>query len=275
MLRSSALALLLAAYVAWQHKSGHLHLTLLNNLLVARQSGSVRLQAALERRQPPLSKVPLAEFKGNTLDAATFSQLSSHHTVPLVVRGAFADAPALERWNTSYLAARFPEASLALERRIDPTLSDGSYADRLRAYERGEVHQVNQVFYNVLHAEQIDRVVADLGRERVAAAFELSGYAPGGLLAGGLFAITVNVYRTAASRPSGVAWHAHLVECPTTVQVRGPKRWRMAPPIATPLLRPDPQWEGAVLFGGHDARYSYATSESRTRTLPDPARAAC
>ena len=55
--------------------------------------------------------------------------------------------------------------------------------------------------------------------EQVRAAFQSTGYAvlPGDGV--GMLAATINVYRTGVrGTPSGVSWHSHLIESPTTIQ---------------------------------------------------------
>ena len=256
----AAAACCAAVYVA---VCGELHLTLLNNTLLRYGGGagfgSRALQHYLETRRdlPPrdstllTSSLPQSEVlddSGGGLNASSLWRRTDAHTRPLMVRAAFADAPALHKWTLRYLAEEICPEPVPLEVRIDPTLPRGTYAERIRSFERGEVNQVNQVFYSYLHAGQQRRIVEDLGgAERVARAFP-------GYTGGGLVAITINVYRSKTA--GGVAWHTHLIEAPTTIQIKGRKHWRLAPPEASFLMRPDPSWMGAVLFSSH-AKYSY------------------
>eukprot|EP00658_Telonema_sp_P-2_P015553 TRINITY_DN1599_c0_g1_i10.p1 TRINITY_DN1599_c0_g1~~TRINITY_DN1599_c0_g1_i10.p1 ORF type:complete len:406 (-),score=65.99 TRINITY_DN1599_c0_g1_i10:310-1527(-) len=250
----------MAAWVAWDSSTGYLHLSITNNVALKHGIGSTALQRALEFRPPAAD--PTQHAPPELGSAADLMNASHGGTKPAVLRGALAGSAALASWSPSYLAEIFAEPSLQVERRVDPSQRPGSFADRIRQYEAGELSQVNQVFYYGLHAPQITRLLGELGEERVRAIFRESGYAtlPGDGM--GLMAVTLNVYRTGEQgQASGVSWHSHLVESPTTIQIRGTKRWRLVPPEFSPQMRPDPSWQGAVLFSAV-SKYSYSGNTS-------------
>eukprot|EP00658_Telonema_sp_P-2_P015555 TRINITY_DN1599_c0_g1_i13.p1 TRINITY_DN1599_c0_g1~~TRINITY_DN1599_c0_g1_i13.p1 ORF type:complete len:328 (-),score=54.69 TRINITY_DN1599_c0_g1_i13:50-1033(-) len=208
----------MAAWVAWDSSTGYLHLSITNNVALKHGIGSTALQRALEFRPPAAD--PTQHAPPELGSAADLMNASHGGTKPAVLRGALAGSAALASWSPSYLAEIFAEPSLQVERRVDPSQRPGSFADRIRQYEAGELSQVNQVFYYGLHAPQITRLLGELGEERVRAIFRESGYAtlPGDGM--GLMAVTLNVYRTGEQgQASGVSWHSHLVESPTTIQV--------------------------------------------------------
>eukprot|EP00935_MAST-01C_sp_MAST-1C-sp1_P002198 g2198.t1 len=187
-----------------------------------------------------------------------FWEGSAGFSRPVKLAGAFSS----KQWAAAALAELLPGDHLQLDVRIDPTQPRGSFAERIRMYQRHEVGQVNQVLFTGVNNQEIRRIFRAIGESKVAAMFEESRY--GGLLpswAGLKRSWGGNSSRSGSGGGSGggcsgVSWHSHLIESPTTFQLAGKKHWRMIAPKWTPLMRPDPSFTGAVLFA-QKSRYSY------------------
>jgi len=258
---AAMLFVLAALLVQLELRSGFFMLTLLNNGVLQSQELQRWLEdAALERLVPShysgnstalrVQSLGLPEMHFSQCTADAYQRLSEGGTKPVVVRGAHSDSPILN-WTVDRLIELFGnESSLALEKRIDPQQPDLSYGERLRMYKRGEIRQVNQVFFPVKHREMRDTMFRELGSH---IAQNCAGHAD--LLVPPI-ALTLNVYRAYANRSNGVAWHAHNIEAPSTVHVRGRKTWYVVAPEYTPLLRPVSSLWGAVLFAQGNP-YSY------------------
>jgi len=179
-----------------------------------------------------------------------FKTLSAGGTRPVVIRGAHADSPILN-WTVDRLFELFGnESSLTLEKRIDPHQPNVAFGERLQMYRKGQIRQVNQVFFPAKHRALRKRLHDELGAQL---GRNCAGH--GDLLVPPV-ALTLNVYRAYQNRSSGVAWHSHNIEAPSTVHVRGRKTWTLVAPEFTPLLRPVTSLWGAVLFAQGNP-YSY------------------
>ena len=132
---------LFALWIVSEWSSGCLHMTILNNVLIRYGLGSLSLQTLLESHGLTASSAECPQTMEHA-NVSSFWASSRQHTVPVLLRGALAGSAALGSWNTSRLARLFPEASLGVERRIDPAQPDGSFAERLASFD---AHQLNQV----------------------------------------------------------------------------------------------------------------------------------
>lgn len=237
-------------------RNGYFFSTLLNNGLVKSEALRVWLEDLAASRllgdsaAQPQDTLRIPDIPYGECTPASFQVHSRGGTWPVVVRGAHADAPIL-KWSVSRLIELFgDDPSLALEKRIDPEQPDATFGDRLRMYQRGEIRQVNQVFFPVKHGEQRAQLYGELGAQL---AKNCAGHGDSPIPP---VAMTLNVYRAYANRSNGVAWHAHNIEAPSTVHVRGQKTWTLVAPEYTPLMRPEPSLWGAVLFAQGNP-YSY------------------
>ena len=70
-----------------------------------------------------------------------FWEGSAGFSRPVKLAGAFSS----KQWAVAALAELLPGDHLQLDVRIDPTQPQGSFAERIRMYQRHEVGQVNQV----------------------------------------------------------------------------------------------------------------------------------
>ena len=250
-------------FIAYCIICGELHLTILNNtLLNYGMGGSKRLQTYLEIRRnlnEKFSHVKLADMPSmDEFNATSLYEQTDRYTKPLIVRNVFKSAPALKKWSPMNLAENILAENFPVEVRIDPTIPSGTFAERIKSFEAGKINQVNQVFYSFIHRKQQERILQDLGENLVNEVFSKSGYDSSGLVA-----ITINIYRVSSHIASGVAWHTHLIEAPTTIQIKGRKHWRLAPPETTYLMRPNPNWIGGAVFSAYQ-KYSYLGDPTET-----------
>eukprot|EP00929_Paragymnodinium_shiwhaense_P003908 TRINITY_DN104622_c0_g1_i1.p1 TRINITY_DN104622_c0_g1~~TRINITY_DN104622_c0_g1_i1.p1 ORF type:complete len:379 (+),score=42.29 TRINITY_DN104622_c0_g1_i1:71-1207(+) len=264
----SALAVACACCVWYERHSGYFFSTLLNNgilgngdaqrwlersaagsLLDMPEADYLQLQTRSDiMENQTFLKIP--EIPIGQCSPAMFKELSGGGTRPVIVRGAHKSSPILE-WTAESLLELFGnESSLALEKRIDPTQPDVTFGDRVRKYMAGDIRQVNQVFFMKKHQQLRKRIFKELGADLVR---NCAGHSDALLPP---IAITLNLYRAYQAKSTGVAWHAHTIEAPTTLHVRGKKTWTLVAPEYTPLLRPETSLWGAVLFA-QDNPYSY------------------
>eukprot|EP00927_Polykrikos_kofoidii_P063203 TRINITY_DN58018_c0_g1_i1.p1 TRINITY_DN58018_c0_g1~~TRINITY_DN58018_c0_g1_i1.p1 ORF type:complete len:370 (-),score=48.86 TRINITY_DN58018_c0_g1_i1:10-1119(-) len=244
----------ISVFMHLELKSGFFVCTLLNNGVIK----SAALQRWLEDiaaarlliDQGEGIVTPVSELAFNECTPGTFLKASMGGTRPVVVRGAHTSSAILQ-WDVETLLRLFGnETSLELEKRIDPMQPSVTFGERLRMYQRGAIRQVNQVFFPYKHRKLRETLYQELGSHL---AQNCAGH---GDLVLGPIAMTVNVYRSFSNVSSGVAWHAHNIEAPSTVHVRGRKTWTLVSPQNTPLMRPESSLWGAVLFAQGNP-YSY------------------
>lgn len=250
---------IIGAAVAWLVQQelcrGFFLLTILNNSFLhsAYLKGRL-LEFAIEVLLPSSSTAtepePVPELEVRNCSPQSFLALSKGGTGPVVLRGVHAESSILG-WTPRRLLELFGnESSLQLERRIDPTQPDESFGTRMEMYLAGKIRQVNQVFFARRHRDLRARILNELGGSL---ARNCAGH---GDVWVPPIAMTLNVYRAYANQSTGVSWHAHNIEAPSTVHVRGEKSWILVAPEYTPLLKPETSLWGAVLFAQGNP-YSY------------------
>lgn len=248
-----------------------------NNLFYSKDVDKFLKESALQRLLPKvnsdshirdgrgLRSEAVPEISIDECNPELFQRLSRRGTRPVVVRGAHAGSPIVQ-WDVPRLLNTFGnESGLRLEARIDPKQPNVDFGERLRMYQRGEIRQVNQVIFPWRQSDIANKLLSQLDG---GLARNCAGHAD---LTVPPVALTLNVYRAYANRSTGVAWHAHNIESPSTIHVGGTKSWILVSPEYTPLMRPVTSMWGAVLFALGNP-YSYVDWDPVAHLQPELSR---